>query len=291
VWQVEAKGRGEGGGVGGGKKNKRRVGQVRAMLLVELFRGTGSVGKVARRRGWTVLSVDIDPSHGATYAIDVRRLAYKELPVPDFVWASPPCTTYSQAANWVRHREPGTGRALSRDAHEADSIVRHTLKMIRYWRQRNPALRFCIENPRGHLRQLPEMQGLTRTTTHYSYYGWPIAKPTDFWTNFPLRLKTSGPPGTLGVRVGSDPGWRKALDDAFGGHGHSQAVNLGRIPPALVGSILTQMADGGGGGRRRPSSPRGGGAASPQRGSRRPRHPSRSRPRASQRELSAKKSA
>ena len=229
------------------------------MILVELFRGTGSVGKVARRRGWTVLSVDIDPAHGATYAIDVRRLPYDELPVPDFVWASPPCTTYSQAANWVRHREPGTGRALSRDAHEADAIVRHTLRMIRYWRQRNPALRFCIENPRGHLRQLPEMQGLTRTTTHYSYYGWPISKPTDFWTNFPLRLKTSGPPGTLGVRVGSDPGWRKALDEAFGGHGHSQAVNLGRIPPGLVGSILTQMASGYGGGgtaRRRPSARR-----------------------------------
>jgi len=213
------------------------------MLMVELFRGTGSVGKVARRWGWEVISVDMDPAHGATYTVDVLRFPYKDIPVPDVVWASPPCTTYSHAANWVRHREAGTGRALSDAAHLADRIVRHTLKMIRYWWKRNPRLRFCIENPRGHLRNLPEMRGLERTTTSYSFYGWPIRKPTDFWTNFPLALRTEGPGGTSTIRVGKDPGWRRALRDALGGsEGQSQAVLLGRIPPALVRSILTQMA-------------------------------------------------
>ena len=109
-------------------QGKRRV---REMLLIELFSGTGSVGKVARRRGWKVISVDNDPSHNPTHVIDIMQLPYKTLPVPDFVWASPPCTTYSHAANWVRHREPGTGRALSGNAKQADRIVRHTMKMIK----------------------------------------------------------------------------------------------------------------------------------------------------------------
>jgi len=211
------------------------------MLLIELFSGTGSVGKVARRRGWKVISVDNDPAHQPTYVADVLRLPYKTLPVPDFVWASPPCTTYSYAAHWVHHREPGTGRALSGDAKQADRIVRHTMKMIRYWLTQNPNLRFCIENPRGYLRKLPEMRGLERTTTQYSFYGFPIRKTTDFWTNFPLKLKTEGAEAT--VRIG-DPGYLRTLRDTLGAHGESQAVLLGRIPSGLVSSILTQMSQG-----------------------------------------------
>lgn len=213
------------------------------MLLIELFRGTGSVGKVATQKGWKVISVDMDAEHGATYTMDVRKLPYKDLPVPDLVWASPPCTTYSHAANWVRHREAGTGRALSADAHDADSVVRHTIKMIRYWSKLNPNMCFCIENPRGYLRHQPIMQAYERTSTRYSWYGWPIEKPTDFFTNFPLRLKTSGPPATTTIRVGKDKGWRRDLRAALGAkEGQSSAVVLGRIPPALVRSILTQMA-------------------------------------------------
>lgn len=215
------------------------------MLLIELFSGTGSVGKVARRRGWEVISVDNDPAHNPTYVTDILRLAYKTLPIPDLVWASPPCTTYSHAANWVHHRESGTGRALSVDAKHADHIVRHTMKMIRYWLKHNPNLRFCIENPRGHLRNLPELGGLERTTTQYSFYGFPIRKTTDFWTNFPLKLKTEGAEATSMIRIGKDPGWRRSLRDALGAHGESQAVLLGRIPSALVSSILTQMTLGG----------------------------------------------
>lgn len=36
--------------------------------------------------------------------------------------------------------------------------------------------------------------------------------------------------------------WRRALRDALGGGHESQAVVLGRIPPRLVRSILTQMS-------------------------------------------------
>lgn len=214
------------------------------MLLVELFRGTGSVGEVARKKGWKVISVDIDPSHRATHSVDVLKLKYKEMPVPDVVWASPPCTTYSLAANWVGHRVSG-GRAVTAAAHEADRIVRRTLKMIRYWLQKNSRLTFCIENPRGHLRSLPEMNQIPyRVTTLYSQYGWPIHKPTDFWSNVPLRLRPATRPEHASgmVRVGSEPGWRKKLRVALGAPTERQDVMLGRIPPKLVGSILSQLS-------------------------------------------------
>ena len=211
-------------------------------LLIELFRGTGSVGTQAARRGWDVVSVDNDATHGATHTVDVLRLPYKEMAVPDFVWASPPCTTFSYAAVWVHHREPGTGRALSRDAHDADRVVVRTLEMIRYWAERNPDLKFCIENPRGYLRHMPYMQGLRRASTQYGFYDWPVRKATDFWTNFELVLKSDGPTPASQIRVGKDPGWVRALRDAVGApEDEPSAVTLGRIPPALVRSILGQM--------------------------------------------------
>ena len=209
--------------------------------LVELFRGTGSVGRVATRMGWKVLSVDLDARFGATHSVDVREFPYKTIPVPDYVWASPPCTTYSLAATWVRHRDPHTAKALSQQAHEADDILRHTLKMIAYWQRRNPRLRVCIENPRGYMRKMPELQHLTRTTTSYNQYGWPIVKPTDFWTNFPLLLHPVHNARSSVGGVGTDPGWRQRLRDALGTT-HAQATLLGQIPPRLVGSILRQMA-------------------------------------------------
>ena len=212
-------------------------------LLAELFRGTGSVGKVAARKGWRVFSVDIDPASGATYTGDIRDFPYARAPVPDFVWASPPCTTYSFAANWAHKRNSG---AMSAAAKDADDILRHTLRIIRYWAKRNPKLKVCIENPRGHMRSMPEMKPFLRTTTYYSQYGWPIHKPTDFFTNFPLRLRPAeAPAGVETVAVGKGPGWRAAIRDAFGpsAAGQSQATLLGRIPPTLVRDILRQMEE------------------------------------------------
>ena len=67
------------------------------MKILELFAGTGSVGKVAKELGHEVISLDRDLD--ADIKIDIMQWNYKEFE-PNFfnlIWASPPCTEYSIA--------------------------------------------------------------------------------------------------------------------------------------------------------------------------------------------------
>lgn len=67
--------------------------------LLELFAGSRSVGKVAESFGMTVFSVDWQKFEGIDLAIDIGELKKEDVPfVPDIVWASPDCTTYTIAA-------------------------------------------------------------------------------------------------------------------------------------------------------------------------------------------------
>ena len=66
--------------------------------MLELFSGTGSVGKVFKEAGWEVVSLDRDAA--ADIRTDVRQWDYKSAYPPKhfyFIWASPPCTDYSIA--------------------------------------------------------------------------------------------------------------------------------------------------------------------------------------------------
>ena len=49
------------------------------MRLLELFSGTGSVGKVFRARGWEVVSVDIDPKMQPTLVADIATFDFRAL--------------------------------------------------------------------------------------------------------------------------------------------------------------------------------------------------------------------
>ena len=64
------------------------------LKLLELFSGTGSVGKPWREAGHEVTSVDIDGR--ADIVEDILQLSYCKLPVPDVIWASPPCQMYAR---------------------------------------------------------------------------------------------------------------------------------------------------------------------------------------------------
>ena len=143
------------------------------MKLLELFSGTGSVGKIARIFKMEVTSLDRDMA--ADIKTDIMDWDYKAAFEPgtfDIIWASPPCTEYSRA------KTIGV-----RDIEGSNKVVQRTLDIINYF---NPRWR-VIENPQtGLLKQQAMMQGLPYKDIDYCKYGLPYRKRTRLWNNIDI---------------------------------------------------------------------------------------------------------
>jgi hypothetical protein len=157
------------------------------MLIFDFFSGTGSSTQGFKDAGHTVISFEIDPFFEATENVDIMTLSAETLIAkygrPDFVWASPPCTTFSVSSiskHWLRgglNPEPRTEAAKY-----GQQVVAKTRQLIE---ELNPVHGFLIENPRGMLRKLPVLGGLERRTITYCQYGDTRMKPTDLWGTVP----------------------------------------------------------------------------------------------------------
>lgn len=150
--------------------------------MLELFSGSGSVSSIAVQLGFKKFSVDwVDHNNSMDLVTDIEDLEIDDVPfVPDVIWASPDCTTYSIAAIST-HRNGVLPK--TEYARKCDRVNIHVLELIEKWLQLNPKMIFFIENPRGMLRKMPFMQPLARHTIWYCQYGDQRAKPTDIWTN------------------------------------------------------------------------------------------------------------
>ena len=84
------------------------------MKLLELFSGTGSVGKVARDKGYEVISLDLKD---ADINIDILKWDYKVYDPGyfDIIWASPPCHTFSYLRRCNLLREGFTEERIQND--------------------------------------------------------------------------------------------------------------------------------------------------------------------------------
>lgn len=169
---------------------------VKKYNLLELFKGTGSVGKAAARNGnFNVVAVDFDPKFKPDIEADILKWDYKKWYnthkwVPDMIWGSPPCNTFSPMSYRLRERDLKTARPLSDRARVGTALLYRTLEIIAFFKKINPNLLYCIENPRGMMRNDPRMKKLPYlTNTYYCFYGDARYKPTDFWSNFPLDLR------------------------------------------------------------------------------------------------------
>ena len=152
------------------------------MNVLELFAGSRSIGKVAEKSGHNVFSVDWENYDGIDLVKDISQLTKDDIPfVPDMIWASPDCTTYSIAA-CSTHRE-NTVNPKTEYAKQCDTTNIHFINLIKEYLKINPNLVYFIENPRGMMRKMPWMQEFNRHTVWYCKYGDIRAKPTDIWTN------------------------------------------------------------------------------------------------------------
>ena len=149
------------------------------MIIFDFFAGTGSATKAFEDRGHNVIKVELDPQFEADER-DILKLTANELIAkygrPDFIWASPPCQSFSVASigrHWTIDKKPKT-----KGAQLAIELVSHTLTLIKHL---NPSKGWLMENPRGMLRKQPIMKDLPRRTITYCQYGDNRMKPTDIW--------------------------------------------------------------------------------------------------------------
>lgn len=137
--------------------------------------------------GWEVVTVDLEEKFGPDIQSDLVELRPGDLPDPDVVLFSPPCTTFSVANLHSGHWEDGS--PATDEVREAILLVYHGIGLIEaldpeFW---------VLENPRGMLRTV---LGDPEAAIHYCQYGAAFQKPTDWWgeipSSFPVRRCAPG---------------------------------------------------------------------------------------------------
>jgi hypothetical protein len=158
--------------------------------MVDLFCGTKSMAKAFERAGWETYTVDWEESFEPTLQADIGTLTSEDIiklcgGVPDVIWASFDCATFSVAAIGHHRRknlETGNLDPISEYAKFCDNVDQNVLRLIN---ELKPTY-FWIENPRGGLRKMTWMQDIPyRYTTTYCQWGEKRMKPTDLFTNYP----------------------------------------------------------------------------------------------------------
>ena len=164
------------------------------MKVLELFAGSRSFSKVAQKYGFDTYTTDIEPFDGIDQVCDIFNFnsfkMARDFGIPDIIWASPPCTTFSVAS--IGHHWKGGKQAYIPKTKEATLGIRIVIKtwlIIKTAKIINPNLIYIVENPRGLLRKI-DLIPHNPKTAWYCQYGDDRAKPTDLWTNLDWNPKT-----------------------------------------------------------------------------------------------------
>ena len=157
--------------------------------ILELFAGAKSFSRIAETDGHETFTVDVSPEYAPDLCLDILDVSVERLMeriVPDVIWASPPCTSFSVASighHWNAGNPP-TPKTPA--AEHGMAIAERTMDIITRIGLHNPNVMWYVENPRGMMRRLACMERLERrVTVTYCQYGdpWRRMKPTDIWTN------------------------------------------------------------------------------------------------------------
>jgi hypothetical protein len=206
------------------------------MHLLDLFSGTGSVGKVASQMGYEVTSLDLK---GADINCDILEWNYKKYEPGHFdvIWCSPPCETFSIARRSVIGRFGYTVESMDRDVLEKGvPLLRKAQEAIEYLQPRI----YFIENPRtGRMKEF--ILDTPYYDVDYCRYGFDYRKATRIWTNLagfvPKLCDKNCGAYENGRHLIRASGGNKAHKGQGGGASRNSRY---RIPEPLVQELLTQ---------------------------------------------------
>ncbi len=159
------------------------------MKILELFAGSCSFSNVAKELGHETFTSDIEQFGSIDYVCDIMDFDVNKVPfVPDIIWCSIPCTTFSVASIGT-YWTGGKGAYVPKNdkSKEGLLIAKKAVEIIE-WYVTLPTpcdhlVLFYIENPRGLLRKLGVIKDGFRKEVTYCSYDDKRMKPTDIWTN------------------------------------------------------------------------------------------------------------
>ena len=212
------------------------------LKVLELFSGTGSVGKCCKQLSWEVVSLDIDPR--ASICCDILDWNYKEYPKDSFelIWSSPPCDNYSIlnysniGRKLKKDGEIFTKEKLEANMNESDKLVLRTLEIIEYF----DCQYWFMENPQtGKLKSREFMKDLFYIDVDYCMFcDWGYRKRTRIWTN-KVELKSTLCNNKCGNLIEGKKGLKHRLDVSdVSIKGMNRLDARHRIPEDLIYSLL-----------------------------------------------------
>ena len=167
------------------------------MRVLELYCGVNkSVGTVAKALGLEVTSVDINPKAHPDLLLDIQDFDETAYPKDyfQFIWASPPCESYSRARSKAKIYQDEAMQL-------ADSLLTKTRQIIAYF-----GCPWCIENPATSKLWMREVsRGLLESSciTSYCCFGMQYRKDTRIANSFGLSLPRCPGAGLCPAMIGS----------------------------------------------------------------------------------------
>ena len=157
--------------------------EVKDRIILDLCGGTGAWSRPYKEAGYDVRNITLPYYDVRTYE------------PPDGVYgilAAPPCNEFSLAKG-SQYRNFPKGLEIVDACHR---IIRQCVlgRNLAFW---------CLENPRGFLRQF---MGKSAYTIRYWWYGDGLDKPTDLWGYFTLPKRLYKEPPILLKKIKYTPG-------------------------------------------------------------------------------------